>query len=69
MAAAVGMQVLAVVSTAAPAGNSNASRATCNAAVPDVTAMQWRAPSQAANSSSNPLVSGPRINWLLCKTR
>ncbi len=61
-ASAVAMYVCAGTMTSSPSPTPAARRAIVRAAVPDVTATQWRTPQYAANSASNRSTSSPRTN-------
>ena len=60
---AVAEKVNAGTKTASPGPAPSAISAMISASRPDDTAMQWRAPANAARSRSSASTSGPRMNW------
>src|SRR5713101_8361255 len=69
MASTVAIKVCDEVITSSPGPTPNASRARCNAAVPDATPTAPFAPTAAANACSKSDASGPRIKLVLSITR
>src|SRR5579863_7452239 len=69
MASAVARNELGVVMTSSPDCTPSASRPTCNAAVPLLSATQCLMPQKSANSRSKASTSGPCTNDALLQTR
>src|SRR5580658_45553 len=62
MQLAVAQNVMGVVIASSPGASPAANAAPCNAAVPELKLTACRAPTQAANRSSNSAIFGPVVS-------
>src|ERR1017187_7736441 len=68
MQLAVAQKVMGVVIASSPGASPAANAAPCKAAVPELKLTAYRAPTQAANRSSNSATFGPVVNQSDFKT-